>query len=110
MKKESTNLDEICPLSVDSLKKRGWIYRRTYDRTTTYGGMFPTKIEFELNDLWFEGSAFLEFLPETDHITIKSVDKGYNSDGPNCTTKFHGHCPSLGDLVYIENLIHIEHK
>lgn len=94
------------PLSIENLQSRGWVHKRTFDRHTTYGGLHPTEMEFEMNDVWKKGGGFLKFLPEINYLTITTVDDGHNRDGPNHSVKFHGHCPTIADLIYIEKLIY----
>lgn len=85
-------------LTREDIESLGWVWKRTYDRNGTYRGSYPTKMEFELGDVWKIGGGFLEFKPENQQIKITTVDEGFNADGPNHSIKYQGKCKSINEL------------
>lgn len=99
----SINLNHIRTkyLTQEDIESLGWKWQRTYDRNGTYRGAYPTKMEFELGDVWKMGGGFLEFKPETTEIKITTVDEGFNADGPNHSIKYQGKAKSINELKKI---------
>jgi len=83
----------------DFFTYKGWRYSFNFRNVYT----------FEKGDVWKEDGkgAFLEFDENLMKIKITSTDKGFNSDGPNCSVKYNGFCRNEDEYNTIIELINL---
>lgn len=84
-------------ITKEILEKEGWVINKYQ--------LDKNKLEFELNDVYEIGGAFLKWWPSRQTIRIITVDEGHNMDGPNHSVKFHGKCENLHTFRMLCELI-----
>ena len=87
------------PINKEDIEKRGWIFKYEYN------GWW----NFEKGDVWKDDGqgAFLS-VGENNKILIKVTNNGYNSDGPNISTKFNGVCDTMDEFDVICRMIKLK--
>ena len=86
-------------LTKEQIEAEGWIFKREYNNI----------LNFETSNIWDESikGGFLEYDTITKNLKITTKDGGYNQDGPNCSVKYNGKCPSINEFRYICKLLKI---
>lgn len=86
-------------LTKEQIEAEGWIFKREYNNI----------LNFETSNIWNESikGGFLEYDTITKNLKITTKDGGYNQDGPNCSVKYNGKCPSINEFRTICKLLNI---